>query len=158
MVQVLGQYRDITADNISATIDDHITARWKRRGIGLGPDENQSTDPSCQNWTERDQPGTPQQNNFVNTYGTSLSCGIYTVLSSIYASRDWTINLVEQSLINNARNWIAAVCHEIKETVNLNRCECGERYERWGKRPVPPCPKCEKLRIRKTASGVKDFE
>ena len=39
---------------------------------------------------------------------------------------------VEQSHINNARNWMAAVYHEIKETVSLERCKYGERYEQWG--------------------------
>jgi len=47
------------------------------------------------------------------------TCMLYTVLSSMYAVREWSIDLVEQSHINNARNWMAAVCHEIKETVSL---------------------------------------
>jgi len=34
---------------------------------------------------------------------------------------------------------MAAVCHEIK----LERCKCGEHYEQWGRRPAPPCSKCE---------------
>ena len=63
---------------------------------------------------------TPQQNNFVNTYAASLACGIYTVLSSMYAVREWSIDFVEQFHINNARNWMAAVCHEINETVSWN--------------------------------------
>ena len=48
---------------------------------------------------------------------------------------------------------MAAVCHEIKETVGLERCKCGERYEQWGKRPAPPCSKCEKIYFRKASSG-----
>jgi len=120
--------------------------------------DDQGTDPSCQNWTEREQPGTPQQNNFVNTYATSLACGIYTVLSTIYAVRDWKIDFDEQSHINNARNWMAAACHEIKEIVSLNQCGCGKSYEQWGRRPAPPCATCEKPRIRKTALGEKDIE
>ena len=51
----------------------------------------------------------------------------------MYAVREWSIDFVEQSHINNARNWIAAVCHEIKERVSLERCKCGERYEQWGR-------------------------
>ena len=74
MVQVLGQYRDVIAENIMATIDDRIVTRWKRRSVGPGPTRDQPTDPSCQSWTKREQPGTPQQNNFVNTYDTSLAC------------------------------------------------------------------------------------
>jgi len=158
MVHVLGQYRDVTAENIMATIDDRTVTRWKRRGVCPGPTRDQLTDPSYQSWTERKQPGTPQQNNFVNTHDTSFACGIYTVLSSLYAVRDWKMESVKQSHIKNARNWMAAACHEIKEMVSLNRCGCGERYEQWGRRPAPPCPSCEKPRIRKTAPGEKDTE
>ena len=61
----------------------------------------------------------------------------------MYAVRDWSIDFVEQSHINNARNWMAAACHEIKEIVTLDRCRCGERYEQWGRRPAPPCSKCD---------------
>ena len=47
-----------------------------------------------------------QQNNFKNAYANRLACGIYTVLSSMYAVREWSIDFVEQSHINNARNWM----------------------------------------------------
>jgi len=134
-----------------ATIDDQIGTRWKWRGISPGPARDQPTDPSSQSWTELEQPGTPQQKNFVHGYETSLACGIYTVLSSLYAVRNWKIDFVQQSHIKNARNWMAAACHAIKEVVCLNWCGCGERYEHWGSRPTPPCPTCEKFRMRKTA-------
>ena len=71
---------------------------------------------------------TPQQNNFENAYATRLACDIYTVLSSMYAVRDWSVDFVEQSHVNNTRNWIAAVCHEIKEMVSLERYKCCKRY------------------------------
>jgi len=96
---------------------------------------------------------TPHQKKFVDTYATSLACGIYTVLSSMYAVTEWSIDFVEQSHINNARNWMAAECHEIKETGSLERCKCGERYEQWGRRPAPPCSKCSKTHVRKASSG-----
>jgi len=96
---------------------------------------------------------TPQQKKIVNTYATSLACGIYTVLSSMYAVRECSIDFVEQCHINKTRNWMAAVCHEIKETVRLKRCKCGERYEQWGRWPSPPCSKCEKIHVRKASSG-----
>jgi len=64
------------------------------------------SDPSYQNWTEREQPVTPQQNNFKNAYATRLACGIYAILSSMYAMREWSIDFVEQSHNNNARNWM----------------------------------------------------
>jgi len=47
-----------------------------------------------------------------------------TVLSSMCAVRKWSIDFVEQSHFNKARNWMEAVCHEIKETVSLERCKC----------------------------------
>jgi len=153
MVQALGKQKDVTVDSIIATVDDCIGVKWKRRGVCPWSAGDQFSVPSCQNWTEREQHVTPQQNNFVNTYATSLSCGIYTVLSSMYGVREWSIDFVEQSHINNARNWMATVCHEIKEIVSLERCKCGERYEQWGRRPAPPSSKCEKTHVRKASSG-----
>jgi len=137
MVQTLGRYKEVTAKNIMDTINDQIGTRWKRRGISPGLAGDQATDPPGQNWTELEQPGTPQQNNFANTKETSLACGIYTVLSSLYAVRNWKIDFVQQAHIRNARNWLAAVGHAIKEVVSLHRCGCGESYEQWGDRPTP---------------------
>jgi len=102
MVQALGKQKDVTVDSITATVDDSIVAKWKRRGVCAWSAGDQFSDPSCQNWTQREQPVTPQQNNFVNTYATSLACSIYTVVSSMYAVREWSIDFVEQSHINNA--------------------------------------------------------
>jgi len=128
MVQALGMQKDITVDNITATVDDHIVTKWKQRGVCPWSAGDQTPDPSGHNWTEQERPVTPQQNNFVNTYATSLACGVYTVLSSLYAVREWSVDFVEQSHISNARNWMAFVCHDIKETVSLERCKCGESY------------------------------
>jgi len=155
MVQELGKQKNMTVDSITATVDDRIVAKWKRRDVCPWPAGDQFSDPSCQNWTEREQSVTPQQNDFKNAYAARLACGIYVVLSSMYAVREWSIDFVEQSHINNARNWMAAVCHEIKarETVSLERCKCGERYEQWGRQPAPPCSKCEKIHVRKASSG-----
>jgi len=153
MVQALGKQKDLTVDSITATVNDRIVAKWKRRGVCPWPARDQFSDPSYQKWTEREQSVTPQQNNFKNAYTTRLACGIYAVLSSTYMVREWSIDFVEQSHINKARNWMAAVCHEIKETVSLERCKCGGRYEQWGRRPAPPCLKCEKIHVRKASSG-----
>ena len=68
MVQALGQQKDTTVDSITATVDDRIVAKWKRRGVCPCPAGDQFSDPSCQNWTEREQPVTPQQNNFVKQF------------------------------------------------------------------------------------------
>jgi len=88
MLQTLGQHREVTAENIMATINDQIGTRWNRRGISSGPACDQPTDPPGQNWTELEQLGTPQQNDFANARETSLACGIYVVLSSFYAVRN----------------------------------------------------------------------
>jgi len=69
--------------------------------------------------------------------------------------RNWEIDFIQQAHITNARNWMAAVGHTIKEVVSLHRCECGESYEQWGNQPTPPCPTCEKTRSRKTAPDEK---
>jgi len=152
MVQALRQQRDVTVDIITTTVDDRIVVKWKRRGMCLWAAGDRFSDPFCQNWTEREQSVTPQQNNFKDAYATRLACGIHAVLSSMYVLREWSIDFVEQSHINNARNWMAAVCHKIKEIVNLERCKCGERYEQWGRRPAPPCSKGEKIHVRKATS------
>jgi len=36
MLQTLGRFREVTAENIFATMNDQIATRWKQRGIGLG--------------------------------------------------------------------------------------------------------------------------
>jgi len=72
MLQTIGRFREVTAENIIATTNDQIRTRWKRRGIYPGQARDQSIDPPGQNWTELEEPGTPQQNNFANTRETSL--------------------------------------------------------------------------------------
>ena len=122
MAQALGKQKDVTVDSINRTVNDRIVAKWKQKGVCPWPAGDQFSDPSYQNWTEQKQPVTPHQNNFVDTYATSLACGIYTVLSSMYAVREWSIEFVEKSHINNARNWMAAVWHKIKTTVSMEQC------------------------------------
>jgi len=110
---------------------------------------DQSSNPARQNRTEQEQLVTPQQNIFEK----ADACGIYTVLSSMHAIREWSIDFVEQSHINNAWNWMAVVRHEIKETVSLERCECGMRYEPWGRRPVTRCSEFARIHVKKTSPG-----
>ena len=69
----------------------------------------QTTDQHGQKWIALEQTGTPQQNNFTNTTETRLACGIYTVLSALYAVRNWKIDFVLQAHISQARNWMAAI-------------------------------------------------
>ena len=79
MVQALRQQRDVTVDIITTTVDDRIVVKWKRTGVCPWQAVDQFSDPSCQNWTEQEQSVTPQQNNYKDTYATSLrlACGIY---------------------------------------------------------------------------------
>ena len=105
-----------------ATINDQIGTRWKRRGIGPGQAGDQPADPPGQNWTEAEQTGTPQQIFFAKTKETRLACGIYIVLSTLYAVRNWKIDFTQQAHIKNARNWLAAEGHAIKEIVSLHQC------------------------------------
>jgi len=72
--------------------------------------------------------------------------------------RNWKIDFTQQAHMKNARNWMAAAGHAIKEVVSLRQCECGEKYEQWGSRPPPPCPTCEKTRLRKIAPDEKGTE
>jgi len=72
--------------------------------------------------------------------------------------RNWKIVFVQQSHIINARNWLSAVGHAIKEVVDLHRCGCGKSYVQWGSPPTPPCPTCEKTRFRQIAPDEKEAE
>jgi len=99
MIQILGQGKKVTTSSIMDTTNDEIKTRWIRRGISPELAGNQSKDPPGQPWTELEQPGTPQQNNFTNTKETRLACGIYTVPSSPYAVRNWKIDFVQQTHI-----------------------------------------------------------
>jgi len=72
--------------------------------------------------------------------------------------RNWKIDFVQQTHIRQARNWIAAIGHAINEVVSLHRCGCGQSYEQWGDRPTPPCPICEKTRLRKAGPGKRQRE
>jgi len=87
---------------------------------------------------------------FTNTTETRLACGICTVLSSLYAVRNWKIDFVQQTHIRQARNWMAAIGHAVHEVVSLHRCRCGQSYEQWGNRPTPPCPTREKICLKNT--------
>ena len=63
MVQELRKQKDMTKDSITRTLDDRIVTTWKQRGVCPWPAGDQSSVPSCQNWTEKEQPVTPQQKN-----------------------------------------------------------------------------------------------
>ena len=153
MIQILGRGKKVTTRRIMDTTNDEIKTRWDQRGISQELAGNQSKEPPGQPRTELEQPGTPQQNNFTNTKETRLAFGIYTVLSSLYAVRNWKIDFVQQTHIGQARNWMAAIGHAIHEVVSLHQCRCGQSYEQWGNRPIPPYPTCEKIRLRNTGPG-----
>jgi len=109
MTQTLRNGQQIAISSIMEVTNDHIRTRWNRRGIRPELAGTQATDHPGQNWTELERPGTPQQNNFTNTKETRLACGIYTVLSALYAVRNWKIDFVLQAHISQARNWMAAI-------------------------------------------------
>jgi len=123
MIQTLGQ--GTTKDNINFTniITKKMKSSWFQRGICPETEGSRLHDPLAQPWTYIEQPGTPQQNNFNNTTETRLACGIYTVLSSLYAIRNWEIDFVQQTHIRQARHWMAAIGHAIHEVVSLHRLD-----------------------------------
>jgi len=123
MLQTLRNRKQVTIRSIMDATNDHIKTRWNRRGMRPEPAGTQSTDPSGQNWTELERPGTPQQKNLTNTKETRLACGIYTVLSALHAVQNWKIDFVLQAHISQARNWMAAIGHVINEVVSLHRNE-----------------------------------
>jgi len=139
MVQTLGHCKQVTIKSIVDTTNDHIRTRWNRRGIRPELAGIQSTDPPGQNWTELEQPGTPEQNNFTNTKETRLACGIYTVISALYAVRNWKIDFVQQTHIKQARNWMAAIGHAINEVVNAPMWVC-TKLRAVGRSTNPPLP------------------
>jgi len=158
MIQILGQGTKVTTTSIMDTTTDKIRSRWIWRGISPELVGNRPQDPPVQPWTYIEQQGTPQQDNFTNTTETRLACGIYTVLSSLYAVRNWETDFVQQTHIRQARNWMAAIGHAIHEVVSLHRCRCRQSYEQWGNQPTPPCPTCEKIRLKNTGPGKRKRE
>jgi len=158
MTQTLLNCQQITVSNKMEVTNDHTRTRWNRRGIGPELAGTQATDHPGQKWTVLEQPGIPQQNNFANTTETRLACGIYTVLSALYAVRNWKIDFALQAHISQARNWMAVIGHAINEVVSLHRCRCGRNYEQWNDQPTPPCPACEKTRPSKTSLKKRERE
>jgi len=67
-------------------------------------------------------------------------------------------DFVQQTHIRQARNWMAAIGHAIHEVVSLHRCRCGQSYEQCGNQPTPPCPACEKIRLKNTGPGKRKRE
>ena len=132
-----------------------MQSSWIQRGISPATEGSRLHDPLVQPWTYIEQPGTPQQNNFNNTKETRLACGIYTVLSALYAIRSWNIDFVLQSHIRQARHWMAAIAHAIHEVVSLHRCSCGLSYEQWANQPTPPCLKCGGTSLPEGGGGTK---
>jgi len=130
---------------------------WIRRGIRSERIEPQSADQPESKWTMLEQTGTPQQNNFTNNTETRLACGIYTVLSALYAVRNWEMDFLQQIHIRQARNWMVAIGLATTSVVTLYRCNCGRQHEQWQDQPTPSCPDCttgpSKTSNKKRASG-----
>jgi len=107
MVQALGKQKDVTVDSITATVDDRIVAKWKRRGVCPWSAGDQFSDPSCQNWTEQEHHVTPQQKK-IREYVCHQS-RMWQIYSTMYAVREWSIDFVKKSHVNNARNWMGSM-------------------------------------------------
>ena len=105
MTQILRKCPQI----ITEITNIHTKTRWNRRGIRLESAGSQVADKQGQKWTVLEQSGTPQQNNFINTTETRLACGIYTVLSTLYAVQNWKIDFLQQTHISQARNCMVAI-------------------------------------------------
>jgi len=158
MTQILRKCPQITVSSIMEITNDHTRTRWNRRGVRPELAGTQATEHHGQKWTVLEQTGTPKQNNFINTTETRLACGIYTVLSALYAVRNWKIDFVQQTHISQARNWMVAIGLAINKVVSLHRCSCGRHYEQWNDQPTPPCPECEKTRPSKTSLRKRERE
>jgi len=64
MIWILAQGTKVTTTTIMDTTNDDIKSRWIRRGISPELAGNRPKDPPEQPWTQKEQPGTPQQDNF----------------------------------------------------------------------------------------------
>ena len=137
VIKLLGQGTTQEKIDIMNISTHELKANWTQRGISPALLGSRLHNPLVQPWIYREKPGTPQQNNFSNTSETRLACGIYTVLSSLYAIRNWEVDFVQQIHIRQARNWMAAIGHAIHEVVSLHRCSCGAAYEQWEREPTP---------------------
>ena len=155
MIQALDLGTTEEVNNILSVCTSKMKSSWIQRGIDPTTTRSRLHDPLVQPWTYIEQPGTPQQNNFHNTKETRLACGIYTVLSALYAVRSWNIDFVQQSHIRQARHWMAAIGHAIHEVVSLHRCSCGLSYEQWANQPTPPCPTCGRTSLPEVGGGAK---
>jgi len=91
MAQVLQIHQKLTVQVVTEVVGDFIIKKWKRQGICLWQ-EHVFLDTSRQNWMGRNQPSQmPQQDSFHNNFQTALACGHYSVLSSMYAVRNWKL-------------------------------------------------------------------
>jgi len=99
MVQVLEKYQKLTVQVVTEVEGDFIIKKWKRQEMCLWQ-EHFFLDTSRQNWMGRSQPSQmPQQDSFRNNFQTGLACGQYSVLSSMYAVRNWKLDLTNRSTL-----------------------------------------------------------
>jgi len=88
MAQALEIQTVVTVDSIADAVGFRIIEQRQQRDVCPWQAVKLSSSPSCQNWTKREEPVTPQKNKFDNTYAIRLACGMYTVMSSMHAVRD----------------------------------------------------------------------
>ena len=78
---------------------------------------------------------------------------MYAVLSSTYAVSGWRVDFHQQLHIKKARDWLAAVCDEIGEVLNLNLYKRGKLNEQWGDQPMSQNYECRNPPARKKRLG-----
>ena len=145
MKKKLQTQQNPTVNDIVKVIGKCTVERWGGKGVYLL--EAVQLDKHWTRWTPSE---IPQQNHidFKDKAATALACGVYSVLSSMYAVRGWKADFDQQSHIKNARNWLSAACDEIGEVVILNLCRCGKWIEQWGGRQTSENHECGTLQAR----------
>jgi len=140
MAQVLKKHQKLTVQVVTEVVGDFIINKWKRQGICLWQ-EDFFLDTSLQNWMGRSQLSQmPPQESFHNNFQTALACGHYSVLSSIYADRNWKLDFDQREHIAGARRWMATVGQVAGEAAILEFCGiCTDSYTKWTHRPRPQC-------------------
>jgi len=103
MAQVLREHQKATVQVVTEVVGNFIIEKLKRQGICLWQ-EDFFMDTSRQNWIGRSQPSQmPQQDSFHNNFQTALACGHYSIVSSMYAVRNWKLDFDQQDHIAGAK-------------------------------------------------------
>ena len=76
------------------------------------------------------------QDSYHNNFQTALRCGHYSMLTSIYAGKNWKLDFDQQEHIAGARRSISTLVQMAGEAVCLEFCGvCKDSYTKWKHRP-----------------------